>query len=175
MPARAKAGEMSRERADPGGTAMPGRPVPKAAEIWESRARNRARIEGNGPIPEVPQCRANPCQRQPRSEGARVEFSPVGPVLEYRSRLARPGARSGSRERSDPFAPLAEIRPTRDKGAFRPTQAAEITETLSPKGAVRSIAGCPVVRLARCWDEHPPAPTRGNFGFRLSDSVARAI
>jgi len=61
MPARAKAGEMSRERADPGGTAMPGRPVPKAAEIWESRARNRARIEGNGPIPEVPQCRADPC------------------------------------------------------------------------------------------------------------------
>ena len=40
---------------------MPGRPVPKAAEIWESRARNRARIEGNGPIPEVPQCRADPC------------------------------------------------------------------------------------------------------------------
>ena len=35
-----------------GSTAMPGRPVPKAAEIWESRARNRARIEGSGPIPE---------------------------------------------------------------------------------------------------------------------------
>ena len=87
---REKPCENRRERADPGGTAMPGQPVPKAAEIRGSESRVFAGWPGIG---------------VPISAGS----AGSGPLPASARETAR-----DSQQVSDPLAGPLAIRPTRD-------------------------------------------------------------